>query len=413
MKEVVRASDPRIAALIDRQATQYAGDDQLGLDRIAALLEWLGRPQDRMPPVFHVAGTNGKGSTCAFLRAALEAEGHRVHLFTSPHLVRYNERIRLAGSLISDDRLADTMGRVLDANDTIGASLFEINTAAAFIAFSEVPADACVVEVGLGGRLDATNVIRHPLVCGIASLGIDHEAFLLAEEAGLPTEPACRIGFEKAGIAKRGVPLVIQRYPAAVEATIARVAAEVGAPLLVEERDWRVDPALHPSLPGKHQQRNASLAAAMLRSQSVLTVAEESIQRGVAAATWPARMQRLDTAGPLAAGRELWLDGAHNPAAAETLAEAMPYPMHVVLGILANKDVNAIVAALAPNALSFTFVPVADHEHHDPDELARRFRGRAANSLEEALGNLPGPRLIAGSLYLAGEALRLNGQAPD
>ena len=138
MKEVVRASDPRIAALIDRQATQYAGNDQLGLERIAALLDRLGRPQDRLPPVFHVAGTNGKGSTCAFLRAALEAAGHRVHVFTSPHLVTYNERIRLAGTLISDDRLAETMGRVLDANEAVGASLFEINTAAAFIAFSEV-----------------------------------------------------------------------------------------------------------------------------------------------------------------------------------------------------------------------------------------------------------------------------------
>ena len=413
MKEVVRASDPRIAALIDRQATQYAGNDQLGLDRIAALLDRVGRPQDRMPPVFHVAGTNGKGSTCAFLRAALEAAGHRVHVFTSPHLVTYNERIRLAGKLISDDQLADTMGRVLDANESVGASLFEINTAVAFIAFSDVAADACVVEVGLGGRLDATNVVERPLVCGIASLGIDHEAFLLAEEAGLPTEPARRTGYEKAGIAKPGVPLVIQRYPAPVEATIAEVAAKVGAPLLVEGRDWHMDPTLHPSLPGKHQRRNASLAAAMLRAQPVLTVADESIQRGVAAATWPARMQRLDPAGPLAGGRELWLDGAHNPTAAETLAEAMPYPMHVVLGILANKDVDAIVAALEPRALSFTFVPVADHEHHDPAELAKRFDGRAAYSLEEALRDLPGPRLVAGSLYLAGEVLRLNGQAPD
>ena len=413
MKEVVRASDPRIAALIDRQATQYAGKDQLGLDRITALLDRLGRPQDRMPPVFHVAGTNGKGSTCAFLRAALEAAGHRVHVFTSPHLVRYNERIRLAGTLISDDQLAEIMSRALDANETIGASLFEINTAVAFIAFSEVAADACVVEVGLGGRLDATNVIERPLVCGIASLGIDHEAFLLAEEAGVPTEPARRIGYEKAGIAKPGVPLVIQRYPAPVEATIAESAAKVAAPLLVEGRDWHVDPTLHPSLPGRHQQRNASLAAAMLGAQSVLKVGDDAVRQGVAGATWPARMQHVDPAGPLAAGRELWLDGAHNAAAAETLAEAMPYPMNIVLGILANKDAEAIVGALAPRALSLTFVPVADHEHHDPGQLAERFNGRAGTSLEDALRDLPAPRLIAGSLYLAGEALKLNGQLPD
>lgn len=413
MKEDVRSSDPRIAALIDRQATQYSGQDQLGLDRITALLDRLGRPQDRLPPVLHVAGTNGKGSTCAFLRFALEAAGHKVHVFTSPHLVRYNERIRLAGSLIDDDRLAETMGRVLEENDTVRASLFEINAAVAFIAFSEVAADACVIEVGLGGRLDATNVIEHPLVCGIASLGIDHEAFLLAEEAGVPAEPACRIGYEKAGIAKTGVPLVIQRYPAPVEATIAEAAAKAGAPLLVEGRDWQVDPSLRPSLAGRHQQRNASLAAAMLRAQSLLSVSDDAIREGVAAATWPARMQRLDPAGPLAAGLETWLDGAHNAAAAETLAEAIPEPMHIILGILANKDAGAIVSALARRALSLTFVAVPDHDSHDPQVLAARFGGQSADSLEDALRELPAPRLIAGSLYLAGEALKLNEQVPD
>ncbi len=413
MKEFVRASDPRIAALIARQATQYSGNDQLGLTRISALLEKLGRPQDRLPPVFHVAGTNGKGSTCAFLRGALETAGHRVHVFTSPHLVRYNERIRLAGTLIDDDRLADTMGRVLDANETVRASLFEINTAVAFIAFSEVDADACIVEVGLGGRLDATNVIERPLVCGIASLGIDHEAFLLAEEAGVPSDPASRIGYEKAGIAKAGVPLVIQHYPARVEATIAEVAERVGTPLLVEGRDWQVDPDLHPSLPGRHQQRNAGLAAAVLRAQSVLQVPYEAIRQGVAEVTWSARMQRLDASGPLAAGRETWLDGAHNAAAAQALVEAIEKPMHLVLGILANKDAEAIVTAVMPKALSLTFVPVPDHEHHDPAELAQRFDGRAASSLPEALADLPAPRLIVGSLYLAGEVLRLNDQLPD
>ena len=194
-----------MAALIQRQATQYQDRDQLGLDRIAALLEKLGRPQDRLPPVLHVAGTNGKGSTCAFLRAGLEAAGHRVHAFTSPHLVRYNERIRIAGKLIDDERLAELMGRVLDANDEVGGSLFEVNTAVAFLAFAETPADACILEVGLGGRLDATNVIEQPLVSGIASLGLDHQAFL--------GNRMVEVASEKAGIAKRGVPLVTQLYP--------------------------------------------------------------------------------------------------------------------------------------------------------------------------------------------------------
>jgi dihydrofolate synthase/folylpolyglutamate synthase len=302
---------------------------------------------------------------------------------------------------------------VIDAGHEIEPSFFEVTTAVAFLAFARTPADAAVVEVGLGGRLDATNVIEHPLVCGIASLGIDHEAFLLAEEAGVPAEPACRIAFEKAGIAKRGVPLVIQHYPAPVEAVIADAATKAGAPLLVEGRDWKVDPELSPMLPGRHQQRNASLAAAMLRAQQVVVVSDEAVGQGVAAATWPARMQRLDPAGPLASGREVWLDGAHNAAAAESLAEAMPRRMHVVLGILSNKDADAIVGAVAPHALSFTFVAVPDHESHDPEVLAGRFGGRAATGLKEALDCLSGPVLIAGSLYLAGEVLSLNDQVPD
>jgi len=413
MKEVIRSADPRVAALIARQATQYAGHHQLGLARIEALLERLGRPQDRLPPVFHVAGTNGKGSTCAFLRGALEAAGHTVHAFTSPHLVRYNERIRMAGTLIDDDRLAALMARVLDANEELSASLFEVNTAVAFLAFAETPADACIIEVGLGGRLDATNVIEHPLVCGIASLGIDHEAFLLAEEPSTPTDPLARIGFEKAGIAKSGVPLVIQHYPPRVEAAIAATAARVGAPLLVEGRDWAIDCALAPALPGPHQRHNASLAAAMLRAQSLLAMSDEAIRDGVARVRWPARMQRLDPAGPLARGREVWLDGAHNEAAAAALVEALPEPMHMILGILANKNAEAIVTSLGAKALSLTFVPIAEHDCHDPRLLAQRWGGRAAAGLDDALGDLTGPVLIAGSLYLAGEVLERNSELPD
>ena len=405
MREVIRSSDPRINALLARQATQHADRDHLGLDRVAMLLAALGDPHRAMPPAFHVAGTNGKGSTCAFLRAGLETAGHRAHVFSSPHLVRYNERIRLAGTLISDAQLADVMGRVLDANDAVGASLFEVNTAAAFLAFAEVSADACVIEVGLGGRLDATNVIEAPVVCGIASLGMDHEDFLGTTIA--------EVAMEKAGIAKRGVPLVALHPVAEALVAIENSAAAAGAPLLLEGRDWPVPDDFRPALPGAHQQRNAALAWAMIESQSALAVTRNQFVAGLASAEWPARFQRL-APGPLTGDHETWLDGAHNVDAATALAAELKRrgPMHLVLGILANKDAAGIVDLLKPNALSLTFVPVPDHPSHDPIALAEQFGGTAASTLEEALAPLPAPRLIAGSLYLAGSALAANRQFP-
>jgi len=406
MKEVIRSADPRIDALIRRQATQHVDRDQLGLDRIRALLDGLGRPQDKLPPVFHVAGTNGKGSTCAFLRAALETAGHRVHAFTSPHLVRYNERIRLAGTLIDDDRLARLMSKALDHNDEVDGSLFEVNLAVAFLAFNEIPADACILEVGLGGRFDASNVVDRPVVCGIASVGLDHQQFL-GDTLGA-------IASEKAGIAKPGVPLVCLAQAGEAEAAIIATAAACGAPLLLEGREWIADPSFQPRLSGPHQIRNANLAWQMLQAQTALGVSDAQFRRGIADAHWPARFQRLSS-GPLTKGIEAWLDGAHNADAARALAETLAAhgPMHIVLGMLANKDAAAIIDALAPYALSLTFVPVPDHDHHDPAELAQRFQGVAAAGLADALDRLPAPRLIAGSLYLAGEALRLNQEPPD
>ena len=403
---MVKATDPRLTTLIARQATQYVDDDQIGLERITALLDALGRPHESLPPVFHVAGTNGKGSTCAFLSAGLEAAGYRVHVFTSPHLVRYNERIRLAGKLITDTHLAEVMARVLDANDAIGGSLFEVNSAAALLAFAETPADAVVLEVGLGGRLDATNVVAAPLVTGIASIGLDHQHFL-GDTLG-------QIAAEKAGIARRGAPLVCLAQPDDALAAVERVAADAGAPLILEGRDWQLDPALIPSLPGDHQIRNANLAWQMLAAQDRLPVPRATFVHAIAAATWPARFQRLAD-GPLTNGVETWLDGAHNPDAAAALAALLRArgPMHLILGILAGKDATAIVAALAPLALSLTFVPIPDHDAHAPADLAARFNGRAASSLEEALAPRPAPRLIAGSLYLAGSALAANGERPD
>ena len=406
MADFARSADPAVQAELDRLHKLSPGADVLGLDRILRLLDALGRPQDRLPPVLHVAGTNGKGSTCALLRAGLEAAGYRVHVFTSPHLVRFNERIRIAGDLITDPELADVLREVREASDDIGPSFFEATTAAAFLAFTRHDADACVVEVGLGGRLDATNVLERPLVCGIASVGRDHEQFLGSDIVG--------IAAEKAGIARTGVPLVSLAQPEAAEAAIVRAAAVAEAPLLLERRDWTPDSSLVPALPGAWQVRNANLAWQMLQAQTALPVTIEQFRKGLAAASWPARFQRLAD-GPLTNGIETWIDGAHNPDAAAALASLLANrdPMHLVLGILANKNAGRIVELLAPHAATLTFVPVPDHPHHDPATLADRFGGRSAASLESALGPLPPSRLIVGSLYLASEALARNGEQPD
>jgi dihydrofolate synthase/folylpolyglutamate synthase len=406
MADFARSADPGVQAQLDRLSMLSPAGDRLGLERISALLDRLGRPQDKLPPVFHVAGTNGKGSTIAFLRAGLERADHSVHVFTSPHLVSFNERIRIAGRLIEDNQLAALLAETIDAGAGIEPSFFEVATAVAFLAFARAPADASILEVGLGGRLDATNVIERPLVTGIASLGLDHQQFLGTD--------IIAIAREKASIAKTGVPLVSLAQPAEAEAAIAEVAAERGARLLLEGRDWAVDADLEPGLAGPHQKRNASLAWAMLSAQAHLRVSRESFHRAVATAHWPARFQELRD-GPLTDGVPTWVDGAHNPAAAAALADILAErgPMHVVLGILANKDADAIIRALAPHALSLTFVPVADHPHHDPEAMAKRFGGRAAGSIDQALDGLPAPRLIAGSLYLAGEALAANEEIPD
>ena len=213
MADFARSDDPAVQAELDRLAVLSPGGDQLGLDRITRLLDRLGRPQDRLPPAFHVAGTNGKGSTCAFLRAGLEAAGHDVHVFTSPHLVRFNERIRIAGTLIENSDLAALLAEVLDSSVGIEPSFFEVTTAAAFLAFARTPADACVIEVGLGGRLDATNVIERPVVCGIANLGLDHQHFL--------GDDIRAIAREKSGIARSGVPLIVLAQNLEAEAEIA------------------------------------------------------------------------------------------------------------------------------------------------------------------------------------------------
>ena len=355
MRDFARSDSADVQRQLDRLGALSVPEGRLGLETIRALLARLGDPHLRLPPCFHVAGTNGKGSTCAFLRAMLEAEGYKAHVTTSPHLVRYNERIRVAGELISDDRLAELLSEVLDAGEDLNPSFFEVTIAAAFVEFARIPANACVIEVGLGGRFDATNVLTPDVLaaCGIASLGIDHERFLLLPEPGTPEEPIARIAFEKAGIAKPGVPLVTLSYAEGPRLEIERAALAAGAPLAMrgqawdaevgemslEYRDRHGDLALsRPMLPGLHQAENAALAIAMLRHQDFLTVSAAAMARGILAAAWPARLQRLGQ-GPLTVDREVWLDGGHNPDAGAMLARHFAgRQVHLIIGMLANKE---------------------------------------------------------------------------
>ncbi len=438
MRDFAISDSPAVQQQLDRLAALSLPQGRIGLAPVRELLSRLGEPHLSLPPVFHIAGTNGKGSTSAFLRAMLEAGGLRVHQFTSPHLVRYNERIRLAGSLISDADLANVLREVLDMGEDIGASFFEITTAAAFLAFARTPADACVIEVGLGGRFDATNVIEHPACCAIASLGMDHERFLLAPEDGAPTHPLARIAFEKAGIIKPGSPVVTQAYPPEAQSEIERAAMIAGAPLHMRGADWDTTAAdfiayrdRHgelalplPTLPGAFQSLNASLAVAMMRHQDRISVTSEAMAQGIRAAHWPARLQWLG-AGPLTAGgARLLLDGGHNPDAARVIADylaGLGEPVHAVVAMLAAKDAKGYLEPLAPHLASLTAIPVPDgHEGHQPAPLAAIatdlcIASRHAETLNEALANLPTgePVLIGGSLYLAGEVLRANGELPD
>ena len=436
MADFARSENSKVQEQLDRLAKLSPGGDRLGLERITELLDRLGRPQDRLPPVLHVAGTNGKGSTCAFLRSMLEGAGLRVHMFTSPHLVRFNERIRIAGKLIEDNELAALLDEVLDASDRIEPSFFEVTTAVAFLGFARTKADACIVEVGLGGRLDATNVVERPLVCGIAGLGIDHRQWLgrsIGDIAG-----------EKAGIAKPGVPLVTQRYPPAAAHRVQEKAEAVGAPWIGRGALWDArlirghihyrdhSGALNlpiPTLSGRYQADNAALAVAMLRHQEHLTIPADTYAPAIRSAAWPARMQKL-APGPvtrqLPDGSELWLDGGHNASAARLVADHVgrafsnDLPFVLVFASLKTKSPRTILKSFSGLASAVHTLPVPFHDHHSPEALAKLARelgfGTTANAtLDEALDRVSEPSrvLIFGSLYLAGEVLRANGEIPD
>ncbi len=439
--ERARSDNAVLDALLQAAYALHPVEIDLSLERLQRLLSRLGNPHRKLPPVVHVAGTNGKGSTVAFLRACLEAAGQRVHVYTSPHLIRFNERIRVAGQVIDDEALAELLREILARNSGQPITFFELTTALAFLAFAREPADACVIEVGLGGRMDATNVIEAPLVTGIAQLGLDHQQWLG------PT--ILDIAREKAGIAKKGVPMVISRYPQAVTARIAEVAGVAGAAALhIRGDDWDAavyEGALHyrdaagritlplPRLAGAHQLDNAALAVAMLRAQDLLAVPEAALRAGMGWAEWPARLQKLEP-GPLAAklpaGSELWIDGGHNPAAARAIAAwfsgalLADRPFYVVLGMLAAKDAGGFLKPFAGNATAVYAVPIAGHAHHAPDDLARVAResgipGQASTDVASALVEIargadrarPPVVLVTGSLYLAGETLAENGQS--
>lgn len=431
MKDFAASDSPEVQRQLDRLAALSLPQGRFGLETIRTLLSRLGEPQERIPPAFHVAGTNGKGSTCAYLRAMLEAEGLSVHAATKPHLVRYNERIRLAGRLISDSILAALLEEVLDTGEDLGPSFFEVTTAAMFLAFSREPADACVIETGLGGRFDATNVIPEPAAVGIATLGIDHEAFLLRPEPGTPDEPIARIAFEKAGIIRPGSPACTLAYAEGATLEIERAALAAGAPLHMRGSDWdatSVDVIEYsdrhgslslplPSLPGAHQADNAVLAVAMLRHQDRVAVSAEAMARGIRDARWPARLQQLGP-GPLtqaAGARAVWLDGGHNVDAGQAIAHHFAgQPLHLVIGMLANKNARAIVEALEAELVSVQVVPVRGQDSHGAAAFGPL--AREAPDVEHALSALPAdglPVLIAGSLYLAGDVLRGNDEIPD
>jgi len=439
-------SHESIDALIARLVSVHPKKIDLSLDRIERLLGRLGNPERRLPPVIHVAGTNGKGSTIAFLRAIMEAAALGVHVYTSPSLVRFHERIRLAhaggGRLVDDDALADALATCERVNAGEPISAFEIGTAAAFLLFASQPANALLLEVGLGGRLDATNVIERPAVTVITPISIDHTEHLgptLTDIAG-----------EKAGILKHGVPVVVARQDARALLVIERAAARLGAPLLVAGEHWTAheeggrlvfaDEAglldlPHPRLLGRHQIENAGLAVAALRATRAFDIPAVAYEAGMRAVEWPARMQRL-SAGRLVQklprGSELWLDGGHNAdggravaGALADLEERVSRPLVLVVGMLSTKDTEGFLRNFSGLARRVITVPI----HQDKAVPAEALAGIAQtigipaiarDTVESALtvaGKLdlhPAPRvLITGSLYLAGEVLAANGTPPE
>jgi dihydrofolate synthase/folylpolyglutamate synthase len=428
-------------AILERLLSLHPKRIDLVLDRILRLLAALGEPQKHLPPVLHVAGTNGKGSICAFSRAMLEAQGLRAHVYTSPHLVRFHERIRIAGRLIGEEELADTLEQCERANDGAAITFFEITTAAALLAFARHPADALVLEVGLGGRYDATNVIDHPRATCIAPVGLDHQEFLGTNLAD--------IAAEKAGIIKRGVPVILGPQEDIPRDVIARAAEALGASTFLFGQDFfahqehgrmiyqdergLLDLPL-PRLVGRHQIDNAATAIATLRAGG--WGPEAAIDKGLRTVEWPARMQRLSR-GPLIdlapKNAEIWLDGGHNPPGAAAMArtiadfeERAEKPLYLICGILKTKDAKGFFSAFQGLARHVVTVAIPGEEaSRGAGELydfarAGGLDASPAEDIEDAMMQISAwsrarpfegpPRiLICGSLHLAGVVLAANG----
>ncbi len=434
-----------VDAIVARLLALHPKRIDLSLDRMWRVLAALGHPERALPPVIHVAGTNGKGSTVSFLRAMLEAADKRVHVYTSPNLVRVNERFRLGepggGVLVSDAELAAALEECEQANGEAPITVFEIETAAAFLMFSRHPADVLVLEVGLGGRLDATNVIERPIASVITPVSMDHVEFL-----GDTLE---KIATEKAAILRRGVPAVIGRQTEGPLAVITERAERIGAPLHVAGQDWvageerkrLVYQDAHglldlpgPRLFGRHQFDNAGTAIAASRAAG-LRLPAAAFEQGVVRADWPARMQRLASGDLLSvapAGSELWLDGSHNAdggritaAALADLEERVPRPLVLVVGMLSTKDTEGFLRNFTGLARRLIAVPIHQDKGRPPDDIAAIARkvGLPADTAEDVPAALaraarlaldPPPRiLVTGSLYLAGEVLCANGTLPQ
>jgi dihydrofolate synthase/folylpolyglutamate synthase len=437
---------PPLGELIARLSALHPRKIDLSLDRMYRLLERLEHPERQLPPVVHVAGTNGKGSTIAYLRAILEAANLRVHAYTSPYLVRINECFRLGrtggGALVGDDELQRMLEHCERANAGAPITIFEIETAAALCLFAQHPADVVLLEVGLGGRLDATNVVESPVATVIAPVGIDHTEFL--------GNTLMTIAGEKAGIIKRNVPVIsAEQFPDAM-AVIEREARRLHAPLHRAGQEWHVNvergrlvyqderglmDLAAPKLFGRHQFDNAGLAIATLRALDVFRIEPAAFEAGIVGAEWPARMQRLgsgallDQAPP---GCEIWLDGGHNAeggrvvaAALGDLEERVSRPLIVIVGMMANKDAGGFLANFAGLTRHIIAVPIPDRDNAmPPDRLADAARAQGMRvetlgSVEAALRSLarlayevPPRILITGSLYLAGHVLSANGTPP-
>ncbi len=421
----------RADAIIDRLHGLYPRLIDLSLDRVLRLLGQLGNPQLQLPPVLHVAGTNGKGSTCAFARAIGEAAGWRVHVTISPHLVSLCERFRVAGELVSADLLADTLAEIEAINQGAPITVFEALIAAGYLLFSRAPADLCVVEVGLGGRFDATNVIAAPAACAITAISLDHQDFL--------GNALDRIAWEKAGIMKPGRPAATGTQDPAAAAVLRACAAETGALLLERGRDWEIvsrheglvftDSAGSMALPqpgllGPHQRENAGIAIAALRASGLSVPAPA--YAGIAHASWPARLQQLHgrLAAMLPAGTALYLDGGHNEGAGRALAVQLAAwtdrPLHLVCGMKQSKDAAGFLRPLLPFAASVWAVAEPGQHLAMPVEGVIAASGGVARPGPDVAGALhgislreagPARVLICGSLYLAGEVLKADGAA--